>query len=79
MLWGLFMDFDEPCVWDSNTPGWMFSASRFGGNGLIYGLVGGSVLSVGPRLINKLARGTAVASIAEAFGREWTIGCKSRV
>ena len=52
----------------------MFSVSRFGGNGLTCRLVGGAALSVGPadRLPNKGARGTAVASIAQAFGREWS-------
>ena len=87
MFWELLVEIDEPCVWlveiqelsygrgnnwDSNT-----LAPCFRGNGLICGLVGGAALSVRPsryRLVNKWACGTAMASIAEAFGREWTIG-----
>ena len=45
-------------------------------NGLICELVGRTVLSVGPsrgRQLNKGARRTAVASVAGAFGRGWTI------
>ena len=45
----------------------MFSVSYYGGNGLIFGLEGRAVLSVGSsrqRLLNKEVRGTAMASLA---------------